>query len=206
MTFEGLVNSPVEPPITPTDLLPELPSIGLVFCHYNVCHLSNKLEEINLLLSSVARRRLGRPNLVLGISESFLDNSWPNAALAVENYNLFRADRPVGSGGGLLIYVPSQLPVKRRSDLELEGIECIWLELHFPRSRPCLICFVYRPPSSNPAYTTLLEDMLSHSDSQGLQTIIIGDLNFDLLETPRPCPTKHFGFFQASFSQLHKLR
>ena len=69
---------------------------------------------------------------MLGISESFLDTSWPNAALAVENYNLFRADRRVGSGGGLLIYVPSQLPVKRRSDLELEGIECIWLELHFP--------------------------------------------------------------------------
>ena len=88
--------------------------------------------------------------------ESFLDDSWSSAALAVDNYNLFREDRRTGAGGGLLIYVPSHLPVKRRSDLEIEGVETIWLELQFPRSKSRLFCFVYRPPSANSAFTGLL--------------------------------------------------
>ena len=38
----------------------------------------------------------------------------------------------MGLGGGLMVYVPSHLLVRRRIDLEMDGIECIWLELHFP--------------------------------------------------------------------------
>ena len=118
--------------------LADLPSKGLVFSQYNVCHIINKLDEIKLILSSVSNWRHGRPNLVLGISETFLAESWSNAALSVDHYSLLRADRPVGSGEGLLVYIPSHLPVKRRTDLEREGVECFWLELHFPHSSPCL--------------------------------------------------------------------
>ena len=80
------------------------------------------------------------------------------------------------TGAGLLIYVPSHLPVKRRSDLEIEGVETIWLELQFPRSKSRLFCFVYRPPSANAAFTGLLEEMLSHSDCKNLFTVVRGDL------------------------------
>ena len=194
----------IEMPAIPDDLVSDLPKKGLTICHLNICHLSNKLDEIKLLLTSLASHRHGKPNLILGISESFLDDSWSSAALAVDNYNLFREDRRTGAGGGLLIFVPSHLPVKRRSDLEIEGVETIWLELQFPRSKSRLFCFVYRPPSANAAFTGLLEEMLSHSDCKNLCTVVLGDLNFDLLEMPRPSATKNYlNIFQTlGFEQL----
>ena len=86
----------------------------------------------------------------------------------------------------------------------MDGIEYIWLELHFPRSRSCQVCFVYRPPSYKAVFTGLLEEMLSSSDCQGIQSLVLGDVNFDLLETPRPSATKDYkNVFQAlGFQQL----
>ena len=93
--------------------------------------MSNKLDEINLLLTSVASHWHGKPNFTLDINESFLDDSWSSAALAVDNCNLLHEDHRTGAGGGFLIHVPSPLPVKRRSGLEIGGVKTIWLELQF---------------------------------------------------------------------------
>ena len=114
----------------------ELPYQCLNICHYNICSLTNKLDEIKLLLSSFSNQRKDRPNLILGIAETFLNDSWSDASLAVEKYTLFRADRLANRGGGLLVYVPAHLSISRRSDLEMPGIETIWLQ-HFSTSSLC---------------------------------------------------------------------
>ena len=114
----------------------ELPYKCLNICHYNICSLTNKLDEIKLLLSSFSNQRKDRPNLILGIAETFLNDSWSDASLAVEKYTLFRADRLANRGGGLLVYVPTHLSISRRSDLEMPGIETIWLQ-HFSTSSLC---------------------------------------------------------------------
>ncbi|XP_068723783.1 uncharacterized protein [Montipora capricornis] len=147
--------------------------------------------EIKLLLTSVASHRHGKPNLILGISESFLDDSWSSAALAVDNYNLFREDRRTGAGGGLLIYVPSHLPVKRRSDLEIEGVETIWLELQFPRSKSRLfVLFTDIPPQMLLLRVFWKKCYLTQTAKTYL--VVLGDLNFDLLEMSRPSATKNY--------------
>ena len=141
----------------------------------------------------MAARINGKSNLVLGNSETFLDHAWADTSLAVEGYQRYRADRPFAQGGGLLVYAPTHLAVKRRFDLELEGIESIWLEFNFPRSSPILVCFVYRAPSEFISYLTLLEDMISRANFQvNTKFIVTGALNFDLLGSPRPCSTKSF--------------
>ena len=66
----------------------ELPYKCLNICHYNICSLTNKLDEIKLLLSSFSNQRKDRPNLILGIAETFLNDSWSDASLAVEKYTL----------------------------------------------------------------------------------------------------------------------
>ena len=60
------------------------------------------------------------------------------------------------------------------------------------------------PPSANAAFTGLLEEMLSHSDCKNSFTVVLGDLNFDLLEIPRPSATKNYlNLFQTlGFEQL----
>ena len=90
----------------------ELPYKCLNICHYNICSLTSKLDEIKLLLSSFPNERKDRPNLILAIAETFLNDSWSDSSLAVERYTLFRADRLTNRGGGLLGYVPAHLPIQ----------------------------------------------------------------------------------------------
>ena len=40
-----------------------------------------------------------------------------------------RKDRPGGPDGGVMIYVKHGIHYKRRNNLELKGVECIWIEL-----------------------------------------------------------------------------
>lgn len=123
----------------------ELPNKYLCICHYNICSLTNNLDEIKLLLSSFNNQRKDRPNLILGIAETFLNESWSDASLAVESYFLFRGYRSANEVGGPLMWVPAHLPISRRSDPEMHGIESIWVELLHPRST--LFIFVFLPTS-----------------------------------------------------------
>ena len=53
-------------PAIPDDLVSDLSKKGLTICHLNICHLSNKLDEIKLLLTSVASHRHGKPKSHIG--------------------------------------------------------------------------------------------------------------------------------------------
>ena len=50
----------------------ELPNKCWNICHYNICLLTNKLNDIKLRLSPFPIQRKGIPNLILGIAETFL--------------------------------------------------------------------------------------------------------------------------------------
>lgn len=50
----------------PDDLVSDLPKKGLTICPLNIRHRSNKLDEIKLLLTSVASRRHGKPKSHIG--------------------------------------------------------------------------------------------------------------------------------------------
>ena len=106
-------------------------------------------DRLKLLLSSFSIQQKGRPNLILGIAETFLNDSLSDASLAEESYTLFCADRLANRGDGLLVYVPAHLSISRRSDLEMHGTESIGLELCYPISRPCLFPFICRPPDAS---------------------------------------------------------
>ena len=66
------------------------------------------------------------------------------------------------------------------SDLERPGNESIWLELRYPRSRPCLFSFIYRPPSADASFFELVDLMLTKVDCKNYRTCILGDFNIDL--------------------------
>ena len=53
-------------------------------------------------------------------------------------------------GGGVMAFVHEDLVVKRRSDLEDDNVEVMWLEVNPHKSKKLLcVAGVYRPPSSN---------------------------------------------------------
>jgi hypothetical protein len=65
---------------------------------------------------------------MLIIAETKLDNTFINSQFAVDNYHLWRADRN-SRGGGLLVYMRSDLACDRKNNLE-----CGQSNLFLPKS------------------------------------------------------------------------
>ena len=61
---------------------------------------------------------------VLVIGETKLDDSFLDAQFKVDGYQLFRNDRN-GDGGGVMAYVRSDIPCRRRKETEPEQVEAV---------------------------------------------------------------------------------
>ena len=64
----------------------------------------------------------------------------------IDGYSFITKPRKSTKGGGVGAYISSSVPYHRRLDLELDDIECLWIEVLFPKSKGFLIGFIYRPP------------------------------------------------------------
>ena len=92
-----------------------------VICHLNINSIRYKFDELREILDD---------KLVdmLIISETKIDSSFNDNLFQVEGYKTERRDR-TAHGGGLMTFVRSDLPFKRRKDLECEELETICYEL-----------------------------------------------------------------------------
>ena len=50
-----------------------------------------------------------------------------------------KQSRSSGKGGGVGVYISTSVPFHRRTDLEDEVIECIWIEILFPKTKSFLL-------------------------------------------------------------------
>ena len=76
------------------------------------------------------------------------------------------------------LYVKEGLHYRRRQDLEPRGIEYIWIELSNNHKRTLFGLF-YKPPNSDLAYYSLIEDSLHLAVINDI--IITGDFNVSML-------------------------
>ena len=92
---------------------------------------------------------------------------------------LYRRDREGDSHGGICVYVQQNLYSRRRNDLQLPDIECIWIEIN-THNRKQLIGTFYRPPNSDNTVLASIEDSISLAFDTNMQNILItGDFNLD---------------------------
>ena len=108
----------------------------------NICHINiRSLSPVKLI--ALQQEITGRFQII-SLSESFLSNVRHDNLEIPGFHPLFRKDR--GShGGGVACYVSSNLIAKRREDLEVPGMECLWLEIRSNNNK-FLLCTCYRPP------------------------------------------------------------
>lgn len=70
-------------------------------------------------------------------------------------------------------------------DLELVDVECLWIEVLFPKSKGFLIEFIYCPPGSSKHlskfFNCKLESILTNISLENKECILIGDMNFNYL-------------------------
>ena len=119
---------------------------------------------------------------VIGLCETWLDDSIPNDRLLIPGYSEpLRKDRN-RRGGGVLLYFSESLPVVHRSDLEINGLELLWIDVKL-RNESILIAECYRSPSQNSSeeLTLFFEKFQSSLDLASSipnsSIVILGDLN-----------------------------
>ena len=81
----------------------------------------------------------------------------------------------------MAVYISDRVRHIRRSDLEHEGIESVWLEIRQRANKPLLVCNLYRPPSSSSSYLESIRVMLESALNEGKEVAVLGDLNLNLL-------------------------
>ena len=162
--------------------IPELSELvskkGLKILHQNIrgllanksaiCHILDGFRNIHIF--SVSETHLS------------LDNE---AEAQIEDYTFIAKSRASGQGGGVGVYISSSVPFQRRTDLEQEDIECIWIEILFPKTKGFLVGIIYRPPDSSKHlcanFNCKFELMLSTVSAENKECILSGDINCNYL-------------------------
>ena len=144
------------------------------FCA-NVQSIRNKFDEFQILVEE-------RKPDVVGITESWLNDDISTAEVHIPGYAVYRQDRPDtfrGIGGGVLLYVRSNLNSIEKEDISGRFVNSAWCEIPsnstgIPNS--ITVGVVYRSPNSPEGNDSLLFDMLNKVS--GRSTIIMGDFNY----------------------------
>ena len=144
-------------------------SKGLHLLHSNVRSLIPKIPEVQILLTRTK-------TAIFAATETWLDASVSEAEIPVPGYSVIRQDRN-RNGGGVAIYIRNDIAFNPRHDLSVDGLEAVWVELLFPRTKGILVCCCYRPPTDG-EFLTKLEQSLSKVDPRS-ELYIMGDMNID---------------------------
>lgn len=141
--------------------------------HYNVQSLRNKINILESELNIFS---------IVSLTETWLDDRTDNSDIKMGNYKLFRRDRQGDSHGGICVYVKDDIYAKRRTDLELPDIECVWVEV-ISNHRKILVGTFYRPPNSLASALSSIESSIGLACDTNINDICItGDFNLDLLK------------------------
>ena len=87
--------------------------------YLNINSVSNKIVDLQIIIQN-------KPLDYLVLSEIKLDESFPNAQLKLDGYEI-RARRGRDKyGGGLIVFLRKEIICKRISDFELSFSECMF--------------------------------------------------------------------------------
>ena len=102
---------------------------GFKLASLNVNKLSTHIDEIRILLVDKCLD-------VLTIQETKADVSNNNSDFYICGYELIRRDRRSDAGGGICFYFKSTLKFSVRTDLNIEELENLCIEIRKPNSKP----------------------------------------------------------------------
>ena len=129
-----------------------------------------------------------KPFDILTLNETRLDDSILDSEIKISGYDIIRRDRN-RYGGGVAMYIQSNISFTNRTGLVREALEQICIEVTKPKSKPFLVSSWYRSPNSKIEIFNHFEEFLKLADIENKQIIITGDLNCNLLEQAKSTHT-----------------
>jgi hypothetical protein len=115
---------------------------------------------------------------VFACTETWLKPPIHDDELNLQNYNIFRQDRPgAKTGGGIMIYVKDCYEVTVIPTKYSAPLESLEIKIRKENMKPTHLIVIYRPKETPITLLQQMEaDLISHSDKH---TFLIGDFNID---------------------------
>lgn len=110
---------------------------GLKVFHQNIRGLYKNMANLSTFLHTHKNTH------IFSLSETHINNATPSQHIDISGYRFVNKNRDVGSHGGVAAYIKDGIPFKRRTDLENSELECIWLEINFPKTKSFLLSIWY---------------------------------------------------------------
>ena len=107
-----------------SDMFKTFQSKGIHVLHMNARSMMNKMDEIRLLAINTSAT-------VIGITETWLDDSVVDSEVSIPNFSLVQKDRN-RNGGGVAIFINNCIAFNVREDLMQDDLECMWAEILLP--------------------------------------------------------------------------
>jgi hypothetical protein len=150
---------------------------GLKIAHLNIQSLRNKVDHLNILLH--------KSNIdCLCLTETWLTENDDDAVLKIDDYLFYRMDRKHKGHGGIACYIKETINFKENTDMYINDVEALWIEINLPYTKPIILGTVYRVPDANAEYFENVDLMFQNCASIYDEIIILGDFNLDISKSP----------------------
>ena len=145
--------------------------------HVNTNSIRNKIDLLSAELSNYYD--------IIFVSKTKPNDTVKTSDLEIDGFRMpLRKDRQINNGGGLMIYIKNNLCFKRRTELESNDIENIWIEINSLKNK-LLVGLLHRPPNSQAEYWESFDENTELVTDLNTDMIIMGDFNQDILKTDK---------------------
>ena len=156
---------------------------GIRIAQLNIRTLLSNIDNLQLMVNDFKFD-------LIALNETRLSSEIKDVQIGIHDYCIYRKDRNK-NGGGVAIYVnENKLSHKLRSDLLVNDIELVAVEVKQPMSSPMIVLAWYRPPGTSIELFKAIENILLKIDEERKDIIFLGDFNCNILADPLSCYTK----------------
>lgn len=146
---------------------------GFKMASLNIASLVLHIDELRITLNDQCLD-------VLCLNETRLDSTISDNQIHIDGYSIIRRDRN-RTGGGVCIYVRSNLNYIVRHDLPTDAYEILSIDITKPNSSPFNVTALYRPPACDDNFFSTMENIVRVLDNESIEYFLLGDLNCNYL-------------------------
>ena len=112
--------------------------------------------------------------------------AWLSSTVSDDDVEIPKFKKPFcyRNSGGVATYVRDTLHAISQNDLQINGVEAVWVEIHVCQ-RKLLVGGIYRSPNSNNTHWLNMEHSLDQAFNQHIDNILVaGDYNSNINSNP----------------------
>ena len=168
-----------------------VPKTALSISHINIRSLQKNIDDLKLLYSEIIQHNFS----IIGISETWQIRD--DSMFSILDYKFEFNSRATGRGGGVGVYIRSNLKYSILMNKQVCHSESLWLKVLI-NNKPIIVGIIYRKPNTDVSeFQESLVDVLNDFKIDSHDCILMGDFNIDLHNVTDQAPDNHISILQC---------